>query len=404
LTKILVFRDGVKEVMFLQEAVIVDYLRTPISKADPQQDFYKNIRADDLCALVIRNLVERTGVRAEEIEECIIGCSNQGGEQWTYGGRIVSLMAGLPFSVAAVGVERQGASSLESVSIAAMQIMQGYADMAVAAGMEHMLHIPIGSGVNPSPQFVKLESFDAIIALSMGLSAEKLAQDFGISRKEMDQFSLQSHMRAVKARKGGFFKEEILPIEIILDDGTKQVVDYDQNVRPDTTLEKIAALPPAFKENGVITAGNSTSLNDGAAAAILMSKEKAEGYGFKPLATVRSMGWAGVDPTIFGYGDIPACRKVLERAKLDVGDIDFWEINEIFAVIVLVAIKELGIDPKRVNVKGGAIALGHPTGMSGVRMVGTLARILNKEDGRFGIASSATGGGQGHAILLEKEA
>lgn len=258
--------------------------------------------------------------------------------------------------------------------------------------------------MDPSLQFVNMKSFDAILALSMGLSAEKLAHDFGISRKEMDKFSLQSHMRAVKARKEGFFKEEILPVETILDDGTKLVVDYDQNVREDTTLEKIGALPPAFKEDGLITAGNSTSLNDGAAAAILMSKEKAEEYNLKPLATVRSMGWAGVDPTIFGYGDIPACRKVLERAKLNVGEIDFWEINEIFAVIVLAAIKELGLDQKRVNVKGGAIALGHPTGMSGVRIVGTLARILGKENGRYGIASSAAGGGQGQAILLEKEA
>ncbi|MFB0561446.1 MAG: acetyl-CoA C-acetyltransferase [Candidatus Lokiarchaeia archaeon] len=387
----------------MREAVIVDYLRTPISRAHPQKDFYKNIRADELCALVIRNLVERSGVRAEEIEECIVGCSNQGGEQWTYGGRMISLMAGLPFSVAALGIDRQGASSLESVSIAAMQINQGYADMVVAAGFEHMLHVPIGSGVNPSPNFVNIESFDTITALSMGLTAEKLAQNFGISREEMDKFALQSHMRAAKAQKEGFFKDEILPVEIFLDDGTKQVVDYDQNVRADTSLEKIAVLPPAFKDNGVITAGNSTSLNDGAAAAIITSKEKAKEYGLKPLATIRSMAWAGVDPTIMGYGNIPACRKVLERTKLKVEDIDFWEINEIFAVIVLVTIKELGIDPDRVNVKGGAIALGHPTGMSGVRIVGTLARILNKENGRFGIASSASGGGQGHSILLEAE-
>lgn len=386
----------------MREAVIVDYLRTPISKADPQQDFYKNMRMDDLCALVIRKLVERAGVRAEEIEECIIGCSNQGGEQWTYGGRIISLMAGLPFSVAALGVDRQGASSLESVSIAAMEIAQGYADIVVAAGMEHMLHMPIGAGVNPSLQFLNIGSFDALTSLSMGLSAEKLAQKFSVSREEMDRFSLQSHMKAVKAQREGFFKEEILPIEIILDDGSRKIVSYDQNVRPDTSLEKLSALPPAFKENGLITAGNSTSLNDGAAACILMSKQKAQEYGLKPLAKVRTMGWAGVDPTLMGYGNIPAIRKTLERAKLKVEDIDFWEINELFAVIVLVAIRELNINPQRVNVKGGAIALGHPTGMSGVRIVGTLARILNKENGKYGVASTAAGGGQGQAILLEK--
>ena len=192
-------------------------------------------------------------------------------------------------------------------------------------------------------------------------------------------------------------------MEVVLDSGEKMVVDYDQNVRPDTTLEKLATLPPAFKENGLVTAGNSTSLNDGAAAAILMSKEKAEKYGLKPLATVKSMAWAGVDPTLMGYGNVPAIRKVLERAGLRVEDVDYWEINEIYAVVVLVALKELGIDPGRVNVKGGAIALGHPTGMSGVRIVGTLARILNLENARYGVASSAAGGGQGHAVLLEKE-
>ncbi|MEX2751634.1 MAG: acetyl-CoA C-acyltransferase, partial [Candidatus Freyarchaeota archaeon] len=225
---------------------------------------------------------------------------------------------------------------------------------------------------------------------------------FSVSREEMDRFSLQSHMKAVKAQREGFFKDEILPIEVILDDGSRKIVDYDQNVRPDTSLEKLSALPPAFKENGLITAGNSTSLNDGAAACILMSKQKAQEYGLKPLATIRSMGWAGVDPTLMGYGNIPAIRKTLKRAKLKVEDIDFWEINELFAVIVLVAIRELNINPQRVNVKGGAIALGHPTGMSGVRIVGTLARILNKENGRYGVASTAAGGGQGQAILLEK--
>lgn len=391
------------EARFLREAVIVDYLRTPISRAHPQRDFFKNMRADELCAMVIRKLVEKTGIDAGEIEECIVGCSNQGGEQWTYGGRMVSLMAGLPFQVAALGVDRQGASSLESVSIAAMQIAQGYADTVVAAGMEHMLHVPIGYGVKPSSRFVNTDSFDAITALNMGLSAEKLAQKYGVSRREMDEFALQSHMKAVRAREEGFFRDEILPVEVVLDSGEKMVVDYDQNVRPDTTLEKLAALPPAFKENGLVTAGNSTSLNDGAAAAILMSKEKAEQYGLKPLATVKSMAWAGVDPTIMGYGNVPAIRKVLERAGLRVEDVDYWEINEIFAVVVLVALKELGIDPGRVNVKGGAIALGHPTGMSGVRIVGTLARILNLENARYGVASSAAGGGQGHAVLLEKE-
>jgi acetyl-CoA C-acetyltransferase len=217
---------------------------------------------------------------------------------------------------------------------------------------------------------------------------------------------LRSHELAAKAREEGFFEEEIMPIEVTVDGGTKQLVDYDQTVRKpgtETSLEKISSLPPAFQEGGVITAGNSSPLNDGAAAVMLMSKDKAIEYGLKPLATVKSMGWAGVDPTIMGTGPVPASRKALKRARLSASDIDFWEINEAFAIVTLVCIKELGINPNKVNVKGGAIAIGHPLGMSGARLVGTLARILNVEKGKYGIATACVGGGQGAAILLERE-
>jgi len=217
---------------------------------------------------------------------------------------------------------------------------------------------------------------------------------------------LRSHQMAAKAREEGFFKDEILPIEVTLDDGTKRIVDYDQTVRVpgvETSLEKIASLPPAFKEDGTITAGNSSPLNDAASAVMLMSKEKAKEYGLTPLATIKSMGWAGVDPTIMGTGPIPSSRKALKRAGLTADKIDFWEINEAFAIVTLVCIKELGIDPNKVNVKGGAIAIGHPLGMTGTRLVGTLARILNVEKGRYGIATACVGGGQGAATLLERE-
>jgi acetyl-CoA C-acetyltransferase len=358
--------------------------------------------------MVIKELVKRTGVKTSEVEDCVVGCANQTGEQWLYGGRKITWLAGLPFEVGGLGVDRQCASSLSAVHIAAMGIMCGMGDVYIAAGLESLLHIPMGHNVSVSDMLLNSASFDLGVAMNMGFTAEKL---FGmykdkISKEDMDRWSLRSHELAAKAREEGFFKDEIMPIEVTVDGGTKQLVDYDQTVRKpgtETSLEKISSLPPAFQEGGVITAGNSSPLNDGAAAVMLMTKDKAKEYGLRPLATVKSMGWAGVDPTIMGTGPIPACRKALKRAGLTAKDIDFWEINEAFAIVTLVCMKELGIDPKKVNVKGGAIAIGHPLGMSGARLTGTLARILNVEKGRYGVATACVGGGQGAAILLEKE-
>jgi len=392
----------------MKEAVIVGYVRSPVARAHAEKGFFKNIRSDDLAAIVVKELVKRTRVKPEEVEDCILGCSNQTGEQWLYGGRKITWMADLPFEVAGLGVDRQCASSMSAVHVAAMGIMCGLGDVYIAAGVESMLHIPMGHNVSISDNLLKNANFDLSVAMNMGLTAEKL---FGmykdkISKEDMDRWSLRSHQLAVKARDEGFFKDEILPMEVTLDDGTKQIVDSDQTVRVpgvETSYEKISSLPPAFKEDGVITAGNSSPLNDGASAVMLMSKEKAKEYGLTPLATIKSMGWAGVDPTIMGTGPIPACRKALKRAGLTVNDIDFWEINEAFAIVTLVCMKELGINPEKVNVKGGAIAIGHPLGMSGARLVGTLARILNVENGRYGIATACVGGGQGAATVLERE-
>lgn len=392
----------------MKEPVIVGYVRSPVARAHAEKGFFRNIRSDDLAGMVIKELVKRTGVKPSEVEDCVVGCANQTGEQWLYGGRKITWLAGLPFEVGGLGVDRQCASSLSAVHIASMGIMCDMGDVYIAAGLESLLHIPMGHNVSVSDMLLNSASFDLGVAMNMGFTAEKL---FGmykdkISKEDMDRWSLRSHELAAKAREEGFFKDEIMPIEVTLDGGTKQMVDYDQTVRKpgtETSLEKISSLPPAFQEGGVITAGNSSPLNDAAAAVMLMSKEKAKEYGLKPLATVKSMGWAGVDPTIMGTGPIPACRKAMKRAGLTAGDIDFWEINEAFAIVTLVCMKELGIDPKKVNVKGGAIAIGHPLGMSGARLVGTLARILNVEKGRYGVATACVGGGQGAAILLEKE-
>jgi len=392
----------------MREAVIVGYVRSPVARAHSEKGFFKNIRSDDLAGMIIRELVKRTGVKPVDVEDCIIGCSNQTEEQWLCGGRKITWMADLPFEVTGLGIDRQCASSMSAVHVAAMGIMCGIGDVYIAAGMESMLHIPMGHNVSISDSLLNNAKFDLSIAMNMGLTAEKLFEmcKDKISKEDMDRWSLRSHEMAVKARTEGFFKDEIIPIEVTLDGGTKQVVDYDQTVRvpgSETTLEKIASLPPAFKEDGFITAGNSSPLNDGASAVMIMSKEKAKEYGLTPLATVKSMAWAGVDPTIMGKGPIPASRKALKRAGLTIGDIDFWEINEAFAIVTLMCIKELGIDPNKVNVKGGAIAIGHPLGMSGARLVGTLARILNVEKGRYGLATACVGGGQGAATVLERE-
>lgn len=391
----------------MNEPVIVGYVRTPISRSRPRQperDVFNSIRADDLAAMVIREVVKRTGIDPNDIDDCIFGCANQTGEQFTYGGRMFSLLAGLPLEVPAMGVDRQCASAMSSIHIGAMEIMCGYSDVIVAGGVEHMTHIPMGHGVNPNPRALQEEKrFDWLVAMNMGLTAEKLAEESGIPKEEQDKWALRSHQLAAKAQAEGFFKGEIIPVEVTLPDGTKKIIDTDQSVRPNTTLEKIASLPPAFKEGGIITAGNSSPLNAGAAAMVLTSKEKAKEYGLEPMATIKSIAWAAVDPSVMGKGPVPASRKALKYAKLEVKDIDFWEINEAFAIVALYAIRELGIDPDIVNVKGGGCAIGHPLGMTGTRITGTLARILEVEDGRLGLATLCVGGGQGAATIIERE-
>ena len=237
----------------------------------------------------------------------------------------------------------------------------------------------------------------------MGLTAEKLFSQTEFTKDDMDRWGARSHQLAAKAQAEGFFDDEILPIEAEQDDGTVMTVDKDQAVRHDATVEGIADLKPAFKKDGVITAGNSSPLNAAATSMLLMSKDTAEKKGIRPLATIRSIGFAGVDPTVMGIGPVPASRMALEKARLNASDIDFWEINEAFCIVALNCVKELGIDPDTVNVMGGATAIGHPLGATGIRLVGTLARILNVNDARWGCANACVGGGQGVATIIERE-
>jgi len=345
------------------------------------------------------------------------------GENWLYGGRIINLLAELPIEVPAQGTERVCISGMSAMHQCAMEIMLGYSDITIACGIEHMTHLPMQPDLNPhmgiSPTLMQradlIQKYDLMTAMSMGLTAEKLFEKWkeklGWTKRDLDEWGVRSHKLAAEALKKNYFlsgegyptkrKGEILPIEVELSDGSRKVIDVDQSIRPDTTLEAVERLPPAFKPGGVITAGNSSPLNAGASAIMLMSKKKMKEHGLEPMAKIVSIGWAGVDPSVMGEGPVPATQKALKYAKLEVKNIDFWEVNEAFAVVTLFAIKMLKIDPEKVNTRGGAIAIGHPLAASGIRITGTLARILNIENAKYGCATLCGGGGQGGATIIE---
>jgi len=406
-------KDGSK---MKNEVVIVDYLRSPFSRSrprEPDRDAFNRLRMDVVLGMLYRKLVERTGVKPEEIDEVISGCALPVKENWSYGGRFPVFLAELPETVPAIFVEKQCASSMVAIRVGALEIMAGFSDIVLVGGYEHMTHVPMQAEymlefVDPCPDLMtdpRYEKYDLVTGMNMGLTAEKLAEmrKDVITKEDMDRWAVESHMKATKALEEGYFKGEIMPVEAPQADGTIMKVDRDLSIRPDTTLEKIASLPPAFKEGGVITAGNSSPLNAGATAMMLMSRKKAEEYGLKPMASIVSLGWGAVNPGVMGRGPVPASRMALKKAGLKVEDIDYWEINEAFAIVTLNAIYELQIDPKRVNIKGGAIAIGHPLGASGCRLVGTLARILQEKKATYGLATPCVGGGQGEAVIIKRE-
>jgi len=395
----------------MTDVVIVNYLRTAFSRSrrreEADRDEFNCFRGDDLASMVVEELVNKTGINPEIIDDVITGCAFQLGENWLYGGRTVSIISKLPLSVPAMGVDRQCASSMSTVHIGAMEIMSGFSDVVIAGGYEHMTHVQMAEGVSPSSKLGKHPSgFDAATAINMGLTAEKLYKEanekYGITKEDMDAWGLRSQDLAAKAEDEEFFLGEILPVEAIQADGSIKIIDKDQSIRRGSTMAKMAELKPSFNRKGVITPGNSSPLNAGAAYLMLMSREKADELGLKPLAKIVSMGVAGVDPSVMGKGPVPASQKALAKAGLSVEDIDFWEINEAFCIVPLWAIKELGIDPEKVNVKGGATAIGHPLGASGTRLIGTLARILQEKQARYGLANLCVGGGQGAATIIER--
>ncbi len=400
----------------MKKAVIVDYLRSAFSRSrprEPEKDKFNPLRMDHVTAMLVEKMVERTGINPFEINELVAASAFGVWEQWTYGGRSVAMLAKLPTEVPAMFVDRQCGSSMSAIHLGAMEIMTGNGDLVIASGMEHLTHVPMGADnqwVNPPMDLVEKEEYrkyEMETGFVMGLTAEKLFKEavekYGVTKEELDTWSLRSHQMATKAQQEGFFKNEIMPITVTFPDGTTEIVDKDLSVRSDTVLEKIQSLPPAFVEGGVTTAGNSSPLNAGASCVMLASEEKAKSLGLTPLGAIKSIGWAAVPPAVMGKGPVPSSKIALRRAGLGVKDIDFWEINEAFAIVPIWCMKELEIDPGKVNVKGGAIAIGHPLGATGARLVGTLARILETESGRYGLATACIGGGQGVATIIERE-
>lgn len=391
----------------MREAVIVAGVRTAVGKA--QRGTLRDSRPDDLGAIVVSDLLRRVPqVQPEDIEDIIMGCAIPEAEQGMNVARIIGLRAGLPTSVPGVTVNRFCSSGLQTIAMAAQQIMSGMADIIIAGGTETMSLLPMG-GYNISPNPHLAEAYPEAY-MSMGHTAEQVAQRFGISREDQDAFALRSHQRAAQAIAAGKFSHEIVPVPVtqtsVDENGRVQtrelLFDTDEGVRPDTSLEALAKLRPAFGVQGSVTAGNSSQTSDGAAAVLVMSADRARELGLQPIGIFRSFAVAGVDPDIMGVGPVAAVPKALKLAGLSLSDIDLIELNEAFASQSLHVIRTLGMDEERVNVNGGAIALGHPLGCTGARLTVSLLYELARQGGRYGLVTMCIGGGMGAAGVFER--
>lgn len=383
----------------MSSAVVVDAVRTPIAKASPDEGFFRDVRADDLSAFLIRSLVERTGIEPRLVEDVKWGCVQQQGEQGVDIARNAVLIAGLPVETGGETINRNCASSLCALNNAAMSILAGCEDVQIAGGVEHMHHVPMTKDYNPAPSLFRMNSAGI---MHMGLTAEYLAMKYQINRQRQDEFALRSHQNCAAAYAAGKFDSEIIPSVGRNGEGRKRPINRDQCLRADTSLESLGRLSPAFNPaGGSVTAGNSSPLSVGASAVLLMSESRAKELGFKPLARVKAMAIAGVEPSEMGIGPVPAIHKALRRAGLKLEDIGAIEINEAFAVQVLSVLKLLGIDETKVNTRGGAIAIGHPLGASGARVATTLLYRMRDEGVRYGLASLCIGQGQGAATVFE---
>jgi acetyl-CoA acyltransferase len=390
----------------MPEAVIVDALRTAGGKRNGK---LKNWHAVDLASETLRALAERNDLDPALVDDVIMGCVSQVGEQAFNVGRNAVLAAGWPESVPATTIDRQCGSSQQALHFAAQGVMAGAYDVVVASGVEVMSRVAMGSSVGSNAGWpfgpriaARYEPVGGLV--NQGIGAEMIADQWGISREELDEFALESHRRAARATAEGRFDREIIPVAVRDENGedTDEVVTSDEGIRADSTLETLAKLKPAFKEDGKVTAGNSSQITDGASAVLIMSAERAKELGYRPRARFHSFALAGVDPVTMLTGPIPATRKILERAGFTLDDMDLVEINEAFASVVLAWQHELKSDLENVNVNGGAIALGHPLGASGTKLCATLLNELERTDGRYGLLTMCEGGGLANATIIER--
>ncbi|MEM6926479.1 MAG: thiolase family protein [Myxococcota bacterium] len=398
----------------MEEAVIVDAVRTPVGRF---RGGLSTVRPDDLAAHVIGRVLERTGIEGGTLDEVFLGCANQAGEDNRDVARMAVLLAGLPDHVPGVTVNRLCASGLEAVNQAARMIRTGDAELCIGGGVESMSRAPLSVPRGPThPKAGNVTAWDTSLGWrypnprlearfpleSMGETAENIADDLSIPREDQDAFALRSHQRAAHAEREGWFDGERAPVDVPQRKGGPVCFDKDESIRPNTSIERLAALTPVFREGGTVTAGNASPLNDGSAAVLLASASRARAEGWPVRARIRAMASAGVDPRVMGYGPVPASEKALTRAGLQVRDIECWELNEAFAAQSLGVIHKLGLDADRVNLHGGAIAIGHPLGCSGARILTTLLSVMERTDASLGCATLCVGVGQGVATILER--
>jgi 3-oxoadipyl-CoA thiolase len=395
----------------MREALIVSAVRTPVGRAGGA---LSDVRADDLAAIAVRAAVDRASFDPARLDDVILGCTNQAGEDNRNVARMAALLAGFPIEVPGQTVNRLCGSGLQAVASAAQAIKAGEGDAFVAGGVESMTRAPyvmLKSGEPWNRQVPPIADstvgwrfinprMKAEWTIPLGMTAEKVAKQYGITREEQDAFAVESQRRAACAMREGVFKDEIVPVEIPRKKGAPLVVSEDEHPRPDASRDTFAVLKPAFAADGSVTAGNSSGINDGASALLLVGGDAA--FGLKPLARIIASAVAGVDPSVMGIGPVPATRKALTRAGLTVDQIDLWELNEAFASQSIACIRDLQLDPAKVNVYGGAIALGHALGSSGSRMLATLVHALHRRNARYGLATMCIGVGQGIAMIVER--
>lgn len=381
----------------MREAVIVEGVRTAVGR---RKGALRNYRAEDLAAAPLKELIERTEIDPALIDDVIMGCVTQSGEQAAVIGRQAALIAGYPIEVPGTSIDRQCGSSQQAVHFASQAILSGDMDIVVAAGVESMTRVPMFSNRVDVGYSQNLSSkYDMV---NQGISAEMIAEKWKISRQEMDEYSLESHRRALRAQEKGYFDKEIMPLEITLEDGSTATFTKDEGPREDTNLEAMQSLDPVFKKDGKVTPANSSQMSDGAAALLIMSDEKAKELGLAARFRIKTRVVVGSDPTLMLTGVMPATEQVLKRANLSIDDIDVFEVNEAFAPVTLAWLQETGADPNKLNPNGGAIALGHPLGATGARLMVSMMHELERTGGRYGLQTMCEGFGMANATIIER--